>query len=328
MHTLPTALRHALAGAVGDPAPVLAAGTTRLIERYQAGAPAEPGAPILRGATDAAAYATYRMPATYAAVRAALQAVAELVPRYSPSTHLDVGGGTGAAVWAAADVWPGLVGRTVLEQVAEVRELGRRLAAGSADLGDVSWLPCNLDDGPVLPAADLVTVSYVLGELQPRTRSALVSRLAEQPGTVVVVEPGTPGGYERVLAVRDELAAAGRHVVAPCPHQLSCPIVPGQDWCHFATRVERSALHRRVKAGTLGFEDEKFAYVALSADPVARAPNRVLRHPVQRKGLVSLQLCTGPEPGLRDVLVAKREGSLYRSARDTGWGDAWPPVAG
>ncbi|MEO3872058.1 small ribosomal subunit Rsm22 family protein [Nonomuraea sp. B12E4] len=41
--------------------------------------------------------------------------------------------------------------------------------------------------------------------------------------------------------------------------------------------------------------------------------------------MVSLRLCTG-EDGLRDALVSKRQGELYRRARDAEWGDGWPPV--
>ncbi|MEO3885379.1 small ribosomal subunit Rsm22 family protein [Nonomuraea sp. B5E05] len=87
--------------------------------------------------------------------------------------------------------------------------------------------------------------------------------------------------------------------------------------------MPRSALHRGVKAGTLGFEDERFSYVAAATSRWPRAGGRVLRHPRGRKGLVSLRVCTD-EDGVRGVTVSRRHGGLYRLARDTGWGDAWP----
>jgi ribosomal protein RSM22 (predicted rRNA methylase) len=142
---------------------------------------------------------------------------------------------------------------------------------------------------------------------------------------LVIVEPGTPGGYARIAAARRVLAGLGLHVVAPCPHDGECPIVPDRDWCHFAVRLNRTALHRRIKDGTLSFEDEKFSYVAASARPWPRAQGRILRHPLKRKGLVTLRLCTA-EDGLADRAVSKRQGETYREARDAVWGDAWPPA--
>ena len=147
---------------------------------------------------------------------------------------------------------------------------------------------------------------------------------AARARTVAVVEPGTPDGYRRVLAARDELLAAGLTVVAPCPHDDVCPLGT-DDWCHFAARVNRSSRHRRLKSGDLGHEDEKFALVvAVRSATRAHAANRVVRHPLQRKGLVTLRLCTG-EGGVTDRPVPKSRRDDYRAARDTSWGDAWPP---
>jgi ribosomal protein RSM22 (predicted rRNA methylase) len=139
---------------------------------------------------------------------------------------------------------------------------------------------------------------------------------------MAVVEPGTPAGYSRVLAAREALLAAGFRVVAPCPHQAPCPLRE-PDWCHFAVRINRSSLHRRVKGAQLGYEDEKFAYVVGIRDQLPQPPPaRVLRHPVTRKGLVALRLCTR-EGTVAPETVSKRQGDRYRAARDLVWGDPW-----
>ena len=36
------------------------------------------------------------------------------------------------------------------------------------------------------------------------------------------------------------------------------------DWCHFTQRLPRSRAHKQIKGAELPFEDEKFAYVALT----------------------------------------------------------------
>ena len=101
-------------------------------------------------------------------------------------------------------------------------------------------------------------------------------------------------------------------------------MIPGKDWCHFSVRVNRSSVHRRLKSAELGYEDEKFSYVAAVREAGPRRPGRVVRRPTLGKGLVSLYLCT-PGEGLARQVVSKRQGPLYRAARDVGWGDAWPP---
>jgi ribosomal protein RSM22 (predicted rRNA methylase) len=325
MTELPADLRSALDDALSAyPQATLAKSVERLSNRYRAGTPA--AEPILGSETDVAAYAGYRMPATYAAIRAALEQTASLAPDFSPKTHADFGGGTGAAVWAAADTWPSLTSAHVVEQVTGAIALGRRIAAGakSAAVRNATWHRGRFDPRSPAPEADLVTLAYVLGELPKRSRADVVRWLAVKAGTVVLVEPGTPAGYERVLAARDVLTGIGRTILAPCPHDGTCPIPAGDDWCHFAARLPRSGLHRQLKAATLGFEDEKFSFVAATASASARrGSGRVLRHPQKRKSLVLLRVCT-PSDGLSDVTVSKRQGDVYRAARDVAWGDEWP----
>lgn len=304
----------------------LAASVDRLIARYRNPRPA--GAPILAAKLETTAYAAYRMPATWAAVRTALARGAELDPGFRPASLLDLGGGTGAAAWAAAAVHPSLAEATVFDQVPEALALGRELAAraDAAVLRTVQWQCGIFAELGDVGKADLVTIAYVLSELSAADQGALVTRAAEASGdTVVVVEPGTPDGHRRVLGARDVLIEAGFSILAPCPHQERCPLAEGSDWCHAATRINRSALHRRLKRGELAHEDEKFAYVVASRRALDPAPGRVLRHPVKRKGLVTLQVCT-PADGVRQTLVSKRQGPLYRAARDVEWGEAWPPA--
>ncbi|WP_328448033.1 small ribosomal subunit Rsm22 family protein [Amycolatopsis sp. NBC_00438] len=295
----------------------------KLSTRYRQGDAAT--SPILASDVDVAAYAGYRMPATYAAVHAVLAEAASRAPGFEPRTQIDVGGGTGAAVWAAADVWPSLAKCAVVEQVAGAIGLGKRLAAGAKKpvVRDVEWRRGLVDPAAPAPDADLVTLSYVLGELPEASREDVVRWLAAKAGAVALVEPGTPAGYERIRAARAQLIELGLHVVAPCPHDGGCPITPGQDWCHFAARLPRSNLHRRMKTATLGFEDEKFAYVVAGRFTPARPDARIIRHPKKHKGWVALDLCTAADGLKSGVAVSKKQGPRYRAARDVEWGDGW-----
>ncbi|MFF0460195.1 small ribosomal subunit Rsm22 family protein [Streptomyces mexicanus] len=317
------ALRAALSGLLDGLPPRQAAGAVeRLIASYRGDTPTD--APILRDRADVAAYAAYRMPATFEAVRSALAAFADAVPGWAPGSHVDVGGGTGAATWAVAATWDGERPVTVLDWAEPALALGREIAAAHPALRDARWQRARIGSALRLDAADLVTVSYVLGELTAADRTAVVDAAAAAARAVVVVEPGTPDGYARVIEARGRLVAAGFQVAAPCPHSAACPIAPGTDWCHFSARVSRSSLHRQVKGGSLAYEDEKFSYVAAVRFPVTPAPARVVRRPQIRKGQVLLDLCE-PDEQLRRRTVTKRHGTLYKAARDADWGDAWPP---
>ncbi|MFD8329527.1 small ribosomal subunit Rsm22 family protein [Streptomyces lydicus] len=323
-------LRAALAGLLdGLPPKQAAQAVDRLIANYRGRTPTD--APVLRDRADVAAYAAYRMPATFEAVRAALTAFAVRVPDWSPATHVDIGGGTGAATWATAATWQGHHS-TVLDWAQPALDLGAELADGI--LPGTDWQRRTLGEGLALPAGtDLVTVSYVLGELRPEDRRAVVAAAATATA-VVLVEPGTPDGYLRIREARTQLIEAGLRVVAPCPHSGSCPIVPlvggvgappavaGGDWCHFAARVNRSSLHRQVKGGSLPYEDEKFSYVAATTLDAAPAAARIVRKPQLRKGQVLLDLCTTAD-GLERTTVSKRHGAAYKAARDAAWGDDW-----
>jgi ribosomal protein RSM22 (predicted rRNA methylase) len=287
----------------------------------------------VRDAEGVAAYASTRAPATVAAVGAVLGHLAERWPGWAPASVLDAGAGLGVAGWAAVAQWESLAVVTSVERSAAMLAAGRSLAADapSAAVRHGRWVAGDLVDlargaGEGIPPADLVVAAYVLGELAEADLAGVVAGLWRATGSaLVVVEPGTPTGYGRVIDVRSALVEAGARVVAPCPHDRRCPLsdVPGE-WCHFARRLARSRRHRAAKGATLGWEDEKYSYVAVTRGGGAPAGGRIVRHPLQRPGLVTLQVCG--EDGIRPVLVPRSRSDQWRPARDADWGDAWPPA--
>jgi ribosomal protein RSM22 (predicted rRNA methylase) len=137
--------------------------------------------------------------------------------------------------------------------------------------------------------------------------------------TLLIVEPGTPAGYARILAARGQLVAAGATVAAPCPHQATCPLSP-PDWCHFSQRLARSRAHKQLKGADVPFEDERFSYVVLTRNPVEQRASRVLAQPAVGKAEISAKLCT-PD-GLAIAKVPRRDKAAYARARHWRWGDA------
>jgi ribosomal protein RSM22 (predicted rRNA methylase) len=264
---------------------------------------------------DCLAYAVFRMPATYSAIRTALLAVDTPV-----ETHLDLGGGTGAAAWAAADVWPAVATEIVERQPAAI-QLGRRLAKQLAD-SNQRWTAADLRRWTPDRRVDLITIAYVLNELTEATRHRLIAAAASVADTVVIVEPGTPRGFHRILDVRRQLIQHGMTIAAPCPHQHECPLTT-TDWCHFAVRLPRTELHRLTKNGTRNYEDEKFSYLVATRAPVRSAEARIITRPTRPKGQVVLDLCV--PAGTRERLVVSKSSADYRSARSAAWGEVWSP---
>jgi ribosomal protein RSM22 (predicted rRNA methylase) len=269
--------------------------------------------------TDALAYALARMPATYAAVTASLNALGELKPDFAPKNLLDVGAGPGPASWAAAETFASLQKFMLLDINAALQTLALELGREHARL---TAMTCRRDAGALdeADAADLVIASYLVGEVSEAERRTLAVRLwAKTRDTLLVVEPGTPAGYARIIELRAQLIAAGAHVAAPCPHDGRCPLqLP--DWCHFTQRLPRLRAHMQLKGAELPYEDEKFSYVVLTRKPVTQRFARVLAQPIVSKVEVSAKLCT-PD-GLEIAKVPHRDKPAYAKARRWRWGEA------
>ena len=207
------------------------------------------------------AYAAVRMPATFAAAHAVFTAVRRLMPERRITSLLDLGAGPGTAGWAALEVFDAVQQITLVDQDEGWIRTGKSLARSGANvvLAHADWVHANMRAITSFPAHDLVVSSYALGEMEPTAVHAIVQAAwAAARTAMVIIEPGTMRGFELIRLLRDALIALGGHVLAPCPHQDVCPMST-HDWCHFAQRFARSALHRRLKTGTLGYEDEKFS---------------------------------------------------------------------
>ena len=316
---LPRVLRRRLDDALaGVSAADLRAAADRLSNRYRG--EVRDGRMHLGDDTAALAYLATRLPATYAATRAALNAVAAARPNFAPKTALDLGAGPGTGLWALADCWPEIEQVRLVEQSVSARSAGERMAAGTA-LPKTIWR--SGDIGRTLETedvSDIVLLGYVLGEIAEAARPDLTERVWRLTlDTLLIVEPGTSSGWARLMASRSQLLTLGAHFLAPCPHALECPLLP-PDWCHFAARISRSRLHREIKGGELGWEDEKFIYLAASRHKAEVHAPRIIARPHHAKGRMTFKLCN-PDGRASETIVSRRDGDLYKRARRVEWGD-------
>jgi ribosomal protein RSM22 (predicted rRNA methylase) len=353
---LPAALRHAVdlaleGTALGD----LTRAADLLSRRYRA--ETRDGRLHLDDDLAALAYLTTRLPATYAAIRAAITMVSEHLPDFAPLRHLDLGAGPGTALWAALDCWPKIEAAILIEGSPAIRHQGellveRALPASAGGHTEIAWCDGDLgafDSETTLAGsatADLVTLCYVLDELAPAARDRVIDwAWSRCEGVLLIVEPGTPAGWHRILATRDQLLAAGGRIIAPCPHEQRCPLLPPtashQDshqvgsevgsWCHFSRRVARSRLHRLAKQADVPWEDEKFAYLAIARQDMLGSSDiepfaRIIASPRGGSGRLQLQLCDS-DGTQRERLISRRDGDLYKLARRLDWGDILPSTS-
>ncbi len=196
--------------------------------------------------------------------------------------------------------------------------LGRDFAqqAQQAALREAAWQAGDFSMIESFAPHDLVVCSYTLGENEEHA----ARKVLQAAKIIAITEPGTLKGFGLIRLMRDEIIQSGGHLLAPCPRERACPM-RGHDWCHFAQRVERSALHRRIKRAGPGYEDEKYAYLAATKAPATTASARVIRHPLRQAGYTQLQLCATEK--LTTLTVTKKDQEAWKQARKTNWGDAW-----
>lgn len=265
------------------------------------------------------AYLTVRMPATFAVVSRVLHEL-QSDPSLSIKSLLDLGSGPGTVLWAAEQEIASLESAYFIEQSSAFIAVAKRLATHLPRPITCEWQQADINIVELARQYDLVTASYVVGELAEQSLQVFLEKAWHTAAqTLVIIEPGTPHGFQRILACREWLIAAGAHIAAPCPHQQRCPMQGTERWCHFSQRLPRSPLHRTTKGGSLGYEDEKYSYLIATKSAVETPKARVVGNPRKHSGHLTVDLCTAE--GIVKRTFSRREGALYKTAQKLSWGD-------
>lgn len=242
-------------------------------------------------------YAVTRMPATFKAASEVLENTFKI---YDPniSSALDIGAGLGAASLALNE-------HKEVDHIDlyEKESAMRRLGSSIYKEYPFSYKEFDITKDEIVDKYDLVIASYMFNEIDSSLYKECINKMYKATNDlVVVIEPGTPKGYSIIQTIRNELLKLGMHIVAPCPHESNCPMKDG-DWCHFATRIQRSKLHKALKEGEASFEDEKFSYIVMSKIGTNRCASRILRHPIINKGMIRLTVCNKDD--IKEIEIRK-----------------------
>ncbi|KAH9178851.1 Rsm22-domain-containing protein [Lactarius sanguifluus] len=239
-----------------------------------------------------------------------------LGPQWSVQNVLDWGAGTGSALWAACYAFqkPSFPededSQVALSSTAIVKYVGIEKRSGLVSIGnqlledvlhdglDVSWQrkfqPDNIPQ--VYDGSSTVAISaFFLSTLQkPFQRKALIEEIwGSGAETIVLLDHSNQTGFPmlspkpRELLINlgrreaenqgsEESQMSGSHVLAPCPHDLGCPIHRsnvGKLVCGFSQRMERPSFVRLTKHSGVGHEDTGYSYVVIRRGPRPRIPD-------------------------------------------------------
>ncbi|KAJ3190004.1 37S ribosomal protein S22 [Gaertneriomyces sp. JEL0708] len=316
------------------------------------------------GDIESLAFLAARTGPTYAALWNVLKQLEKRIPTFSPKSVLDFASGPGTALWAVNRVWPNSVEQNVAIDISEpMLGISERLASKEGitlrNFQTRRFLPSS--PLPNTTKADLVIANFALSDLTTDAiRQSTVKTLWEHTGDILVlVDRGTPAGSKYITdarqwildhenqieesntAIKDELKTTetktGAHIVAPCPHMQTCPLITHKTWCHFSQKVLRNTHMLTTKQCKQDHEDIKFSFVILRRGHLKNSSSpstipeksfafpRLIAPPKKNGGHVILDWC-GTSGKIERTVVSKAKGGkeAYLAARKSHWGDLWP----
>lgn len=268
----------------------------------------------------AEAYLGGRAPATLKVLSFVMAQLKSWIQADDMKTFLDLGAGLGLSTLIMEDCFPSLVQLTLEEPNLQMTKLGQALLKKISLAPErIKWEAKSSQES-TNNSHDLVLLSYVLNELSEKDQEDLVKAAwTKTKKTLILIETGTPEGFEIIKRAREILRAGGAFLWAPCLHQEVCPM-ERPNWCHFSVRVPRTKTHRFLKEGSLGYEDEKFSYLVVGREERRERieGGRVLSPPRKRPGHFLMDVCTSE--GDLEVWTRGRSQAGYKEAKAISWG--------
>lgn len=270
---------------------------------------------LVTGQAEALSYVVTRMPATLACVDKVFQSF-EFDQSKSYSL-LDVGFGTGAGTLGVLKNME-LSEILVVEKQENMLQLGQKIL--SEFLDNISYKNDDILNFSTDKKYDIVLASFIFNELDTVRAKRLAQKLFDLTGEyLVIVDSGTPVVFERIQDIKSHIISRGGKIVAPCKNVV-CPLLRGNDWCHFLARVRRSSMQRIAKNGTESYEDEKFTYLVFKKTGENNfGGERIIRRPKLNKGRITHTLCTNA--GVLEKTFTKSQGEIYKLAKKKEVGD-------
>lgn len=248
---------------------------------------------------------------------------------------LDLGTGTGAAVWGLLSYLqeekkniPVEITLTdsLEENLSEAEKFSKFFISSIGHIGPLpSFQKFDLRNPKQLPEKikgsapfHLITMMNVLNELDESNDMMLfemIMSLLDEHGAVIMIEPATRTESRRLLRFRDLAVRNGATIYTPCTRQEGCPaLIKEDDWCHTEMKWERPPFIKAIDdiAGTLRLS-LKSTYMILRKDGVTLSNAlasmdklyRIVSERFDEKGRVRSVLCG--ENGRYEHVMNKRD---------------------
>ena len=281
------------------------------------------GKSLLKTKLDTVAYSVIRMPATYSAIRTCLEKILEIY-EFDINSVFDIGSGTGAAEWAILDVFDKQMDIVCLERDKGMRDVSKKYFSYSEELKNIEFIEADILNEELSLSKDLCVLSYMINELDESNRIKVIDKALNVTNkALLIVEPGTPEGFSNIKKVRDYAYEKGYSIIAPCTGFCGRCDVPNDDWCASCVRVQRTKIHKYLKDAEIGYEDEKFSYVAISKENIDFKEKsnlrRILRHPKIENGRVIVKTCLKGE--IKEEIITKKNKDEFKLLKKKNVGD-------
>lgn len=306
-------------------------------------------------------YVGARLAPTYAALKYVMNDIKLSDPMFRPKTLFDFGSGPGTTMFAANEIWPNSISEHFNVDVSQaMNDLSTFLLRGGKEENPMIYN--GVYHREYLPLSstikyDLVVSAFTLMELPSRAARvhAIESLWQKTSDLLVIVEHGSKPGFSVVNEARslildmtghdatnsfyetsesdtkvkayDWRDAPTSHILAPCPHHMSCPKMfsKGPILCNFI--VNYFPLDLGFDRGT---ESERFSFVVLrKGKQDAQRPSwpRINQEVLKKSGHIICRMCC-PDGGHKSVTFtkSKHSGHVYKCARAAEWGDLFPAV--
>lgn len=307
-------------------------------------------------------YMAVRLAPNYAALKTVMDEIKDLDQHFEPKSVLDFGSGMGTTIWAVNQTWPNCVQEFMNIDISKEQQyLCNNLLRGGREFGDHAHNVFHKEYLPVSTKVkyDMVVAAFSMLDLpNSQLRAQTIENLWNKTSDILVlVERGNSGGFSiinearhfildlaghdvtrRVIlstekSINNDLYKPQAHVLAPCPHEFTCPRATmtakkRRDVCRFRIVFEPLEFGQQKR----GFIAEEFSYVVLRKRPFStyfnetdsRWPRIVER---RRRGhkQVTHKLCCPNGCLAETTLTRKRYGdSVYELAKSCDWGDILP----